>query len=527
MHVSKVARTSPQPITPATPLPPSPPAAAASPDSSPEENGESESEHLELGNSKPSDNGPREISADEPSEGASSTGETQLHSTTPSSASRDPETRGGISSGLSGLDTERTSASGLISASGSAAPAIARPAQLPRDRPRLNWGSGTIFGSLTPAQQARARQTPERRSVEVPATRDDEFLTFSEQAQRDALRLLQFTQEQGITAEELLQQVSNHQHERGEHAGLDFNNPPNPPRRRIPDDEPTSNPDPEPSHDSSSSLSDFSSMDESSDESTITTKFIVKYSNGPSELYDLTEFETETLPENVDDDIREQLKEILKAKINRVRKYCVEVDSARTNLRMFTKFKSGDAYETWKQQFISEMSTLPFGKQLAYQEPLVNPRQPFPQSVFNSKYGMKKLVPLTSALDLELKDLISKVTKLGYNALHHSIKENPECVAIVTSIQGMNYFEHFKAIANRFAPFEDTEKLKLQNSFTNLRIGSEQSFREFYGNMMVIVHKLHRLFHVVTTNDWIFHKLSTNMPEGLRSAIYFITTTIH
>jgi len=129
---------------------------------------------------------------------------------------------------------------------------------------------------------------------------------------------------------------------------------------------------------------------------------------------------------------------------------------------------------------MSELSTLHFGKQIAFMEPLINPRQPFSQSVFNSKYGMKKLMPLTSALDLELKNLISKITKLGYNALHNSIKENPECVAIVASIQNMDYFEHFKAIANRFAPFEDTEKLKLQSAFTNLRIGSEQTFRNFY-----------------------------------------------
>jgi len=220
--------------------------------------------------------------------------------------------------------------------------------------------------------------------------------------------------------------------------------------------------------------------------------------------------------------VRRQLGAIITLKIERVKAYITEVDRFRSNYKTMAKFTPNMPFDEWKQQFLSEISTLPFGKQLASLQRMVNPRKAFPKSLFYSRYGHTRLIKLCSHLDYKVKDLINRANKLGYMVLHHSIHQNPECMAVITSLKSSDYFEAFRVLEKRFGAFQDTEKRKLQSVYANMRIQRGQSFRDFYGKIQDVVHKLNYHHGVTVYVDWLNHKISSNIPEAFRAYFYSI-----
>ena len=106
--------------------------------------------------------------------------------------------------------------------------------------------------------------------------------------------------------------------------------------------------------------------------------------------------------------------------------------------------------------------------------------------------------------------------------LHHSIHQNPECMAVITSLKSSDYYEAFRVLEKRFGAFRDTEKRKLQSVYANMRIQRGQSFRDFYGKIQDVVHKLNYHHGVTVDNDWLNHKISSNIPEAFRAYFYSI-----
>jgi hypothetical protein len=515
----KVSRTFPQPI-PITPQS-APTGTSATPISStPEENGVRKSESSEDGISKPSDNGPNDLDSD-PSEEAPPAEETQLHSA--SSSASESESSGGINSGPSGLVQNPT----LSSASGSGS-GMSRPVELPKDRVRLNWGRGTIYNSLTPAQQERARQTPKE---PAPKEAPIEFLTFEEHAKKEAMKLLQYTMEKGITADELIKEFSNKEMECGKHTDMDgnYNNdsPPSPPHSP-----------PSTNNDNTHTTPTVSSKSVSDDTSSLTDRLtdrqptrnlnpqfrnassslnqVVKYSPHQPELYDLKEFAEEVIPDVITDDVRRQVVKILREKIDKVNMYMKELERYGPSYITHTKFDKGTPFETWKLNFITEISILPFGKYFYLLQKPLNPRKQMNPEIFNSPYGQIKVNQYASKLDIKLKELITRIGKCGFRILHKSVSQNTDCMNILTSLHGMDYFESMSVIHKRFAPFQEAEKERLITKYTHLRISPGQSFRQFYGTVLNNVHELHQLHNVQMNNEMVIHKLATNLPDQLR-----------
>ena len=190
---------------------------------------------------------------------------------------------------------------------------------------------------------------------------------------------------------------------------------------------------------------------------------------------------------------------------------------------MSVKFTQGSSYEDWKKRLLAEVSTMPFGRYLMNLETPQNPRKPFTQHyLFYGSYGTRVLIKLCADLEFAVKDLISRIIKLGYTVLHQSICENVECMALITSLTSINYFEAFQLLERRFAPFQDSEKEKLQSDWYSMSIQHNQSFRNFWGKSQEIVHKLSQHHHVVIDDNWLYHKLRTNLNATLRTYYYTI-----
>ena len=110
------------------------------------------------------------------------------------------------------------------------------------------------------------------------------------------------------------------------------------------------------------------------------------------------------------------------------------------------------------------MAALPFGKQLTYLEPLENPRSSITNmELFSTEFGRTKLFKLWAHLEFEVKDLIGRVSKLGYGILHQSISGNPECLSLITSLKTNDYDTAWNAVDKRFAPFKATERRNAQS----------------------------------------------------------------
>jgi len=150
-------------------------------------------------------NDPSDFSPVNPDATSLSDGETQSPPTARPTAIQAPESPGGTVNiaDFGGIDTLEPTFTANISA----APARLRPEDSPRPRARLGWGSGTIFNSLSPRLQEKAKEIPPDKSDEI---QQEEFLTFAEATKLKSLQVLKQRLEEGLTAEELLDEVSNH-----------------------------------------------------------------------------------------------------------------------------------------------------------------------------------------------------------------------------------------------------------------------------------------------------------------------------
>jgi hypothetical protein len=85
---------------------------------------------------------------------------------------------------------------------------------------------------------------------------------------------------------------------------------------------------------------------------------VVGYSRNPPELYDLSEFEEELIPVEIDDNVRQAVTNILKAKVNKIKEYMKEIERCGNGTPLQTKFTKDSSYETWHYNFCSELTTL-------------------------------------------------------------------------------------------------------------------------------------------------------------------------